>query len=169
MKATSELRILRQRISYLLGSRLRPKTPESVREVNYLGIRIVRASVEFSFCCRLHDHPIVKRAEKIVEGFDLLFMGRVGEGVASLSSHRSVLAQLRHTARHVTGLPPRCAIRCRYVDKVLRLGVLALLPNSGSVTRHLLPSAGSPRGEFPGLVGSMRCSDSLRTVPPGFA
>ena len=70
---------------------------------------------------------------------------RVGPGVAPWASPRSVLAQLRHTARQVTASPSRCAIRSRSVDKVLRLGVLALFPDRGPVTRPPFPPPG-PRG-----------------------
>src|SRR5262249_29638367 len=62
--------------------------------------------------------------------------------------------------------PPRCAIRRRCVDKVLRLGVLALFPDDGPVTRPPLPSAGSSRDEFPDFTGTMRDSDSCRPVSP---
>src|SRR5262249_40152029 len=91
---------------------------------------------------------------------------RVGPGVAPWASHRSVRAQIRHTARHVTALPPRCAIRRRLVHRLPRLGVLDLLPNGGSVTRPSLPSAGSPRGEFPGFHGTTKGSDPCRPVSP---
>src|SRR5262249_25597526 len=61
---------------------------------------------------------------------------------------------------------PRHAIRCRSVDKVLRLGVLALFPDNGSVTRPPLPSAGSSRDEFPDFRGTMKGSDPCRPVSP---
>ena len=77
-----------------------------------------------------------------------------------------MLAQLRHTARQATVSPPRYAIRCRCVDKAVRLGVLALFPDSGPVTRPPLPSAGSSRDEFPDLHGTMKGSDSCCPVSP---
>lgn len=48
----------------------------------------------------------------------------------------------------------------------MRLGVLALFPNSGSVTRPSLPSAGSSRDEFPDFHGTMEDSDSCCPVSP---
>lgn len=91
---------------------------------------------------------------------------RVGPGVAPRASHRSVLAQLRHTARQATASPPRCAVRGRYRDKGLRLGVLALVPDRGPVARPSLPSAGSSRDEFPDFTGTMEGSDSCCPVSP---
>lgn len=41
----------------------------------------------------------------------------------------------------------------------------AIFPSCGLMTRHPLPSTGSPRGEFPRFVGTMRCSDSLSPIP----
>ena len=41
-----------------------------------------------------------------------------------------------------------------------------MFPPNGSATRRLRPSTGSSRVEFPGLRGTMRRSDSLRTFSP---
>src|ERR1700720_3754333 len=41
-----------------------------------------------------------------------------------------------------------------------------MFPPNGSATRRPLPSVGSLRVRFPDLVGTMRRSDSLRTVSP---
>jgi hypothetical protein len=43
-----------------------------------------------------------------------------------------------------------------------------MFPPSSSATRRLRPSTGFPRVGFPGLVGTMRRSDSLRTFSPRF-
>src|SRR5262249_54951326 len=86
------------------------------------------------------------------------FSRRVGAGVAPRPSHRSVLAQLRHTARQVTDSPHRhkagTAIRWSLVHTILELGVSFMFPSNDSMTRRPLPSTGSPWGEFPRFAGT---------------
>jgi hypothetical protein len=89
---------------------------------------------------------------------------RVGPGVGPRAAHTSLHSQQRHTARQVTASLPRYAIRGRCVDKVLRVGVPALSPDRGSVTRPSLPSAGSsypcvrlPQGPGPACRGASTC------------
>jgi hypothetical protein len=91
---------------------------------------------------------------------------RVGPGVGPRASHRSVRAQLRHTARQVTGSHPGYALRGRCGNRGPRLGFLARWLGRGSVTRPSLPSAGRPQGEFPDFHGTIKGSDSYRPVPP---
>ena len=110
---------------------------------------------------------------------------RVGAGVAPRPSHRSVLAQLRHTALQAraslrggklrrapaAGAKPAgasSAIRCCPEHTVLELKVSIVFPSNGSLTRRPLPFAGSPWGGFPRCRGTMRRSDSLRTFLPPF-
>ncbi len=71
--------------------------------------------------------------------------GRVAGAVARPGSHRSVRAQLRHTARQVTGWLIRSAIRWCNVDTVPGSCAPAMFPSNGSMTWHLLPSPGSER------------------------
>jgi hypothetical protein len=93
-------------------------------------------------------------------------VGRVAGAVARPGSHRSVRAQLRHTARQVTGSLIRSAIRWCNVDTVPGSCAPALFPSNGSMTWHLLPSPGSERIPFPCFTGTMRCSDFLPPLPP---
>jgi len=51
----------------------------------------------------------------------VLLFRRVALGVAPQGSHKSVRAQLRHTARQATASPVRFAIRCRHVDRVTKV------------------------------------------------
>ncbi len=92
--------------------------------------------------------------------------GRVAGAVARPGSHRSVRAQLRHTARQVTGSLIRSAIRWCNVDTVPGSCAPAMFPSNGSMTWHLLPSPGSERIPFPCFTGTMRCSDFLPPLPP---
>ena len=105
-------------------------------------------------------------------------MGRVAPGITPWRSHRSVRAQLRHTARQVVAslrtARTRCrrrarsgdcfassAIRCCFVGTVPGFDAPAMFPSNGSTTRRPLPSAGSPQVGFPDLTGTMERSDSL--------
>src|SRR5436853_95682 len=56
------------------------------------------------------------------------------------------------------------AIRACFVDTVPRLGVLAMFPSLGSSPRPPLPSAGFPRREFPGFVGTTRHGEGSHHV-----
>ena len=110
-------------------------------------------------------------------------------GVAPQGSHGSVLAQLRHTARQVTGSlrdgtprhvsaaeasPASAAI----ASPVLLSAVVSLTRDRvprhsacfppAAMKRHLLPSPGSRWHLFPCFDGTMRCSDSLPPVTPHF-
>jgi hypothetical protein len=62
----------------------------------------------------------------------------------------------------------RAAIHWRCVNTESRFEALAMFPANGSLTRRLLPSTGSPRGEFPGFIGTVKRSDFLQTVSPRF-
>ena len=43
-----------------------------------------------------------------------------------------------------------------------------MFPSNGSMTRHPLPSRGSPWGEFAAFIGTMGCSDVPTPFPPHF-
>ena len=58
--------------------------------------------------------------------------------------------------------PEDAASRCCFVDTVPRFDALAMLPANESLTRCLLPYAGSPWGGFPGIHGTMRRCDFRR-------
>src|SRR5262249_51914175 len=64
------------------------------------------------------------------------------------------------------GFAAHYAIRRRFVDKVSRLGVLALWPDDDSVTRPSLPSPGSSPAEFPDFYGTTKGSSSGHPVSP---
>jgi hypothetical protein len=74
--------------------------------------------------------------------------GRPGR-LPTSAPHRSVRAQLRHTALQATNSPaasrprPGLAIRRRPVEMVSRLGVPGIFPSGGLMARRLLPSTGS--------------------------
>ncbi len=93
--------------------------------------------------------------------------GRVGEGVASLPSRRSGLAQLRHPARRAAASRALCYLPA-FREQHPGLGVPDLSPTSSSAARRPLPSAGSPSHRFP---RHRRYYEALRlpaTVPPRF-
>jgi hypothetical protein len=92
--------------------------------------------------------------------------GRGMKGLLGGRTTGSVHKTLRHTARQATASPSRYAIRGRFVNRVLRLGVPALGPDRGAVTRPPLPSAGSSWDECRRL---RRYYEGLRPLPPRLA
>src|SRR5262249_8042067 len=89
-------------------------------------------------------------------------LGRPGGCPPGLPQIRTCPTKAYGSSSH--GFALRSAIRCRFVNRVLRLGVLARSPDSGSVTRPSLPSAGSARSEFPDFHGTMEDSDPCHPV-----
>ena len=81
--------------------------------------------------------------------------GRPGQ-LPTSAPHRSVHAQLRHTALQARNSPmalrpqPSHTIRRRHVEMGSRLGVPGISPSGGLLARRLLPSTGS-RGSVPPL------------------
>jgi len=96
----------------------------------------------------------------------ILWAAGSAQGVAppGLPQIRTCPTKAYGSSRH--GFTPGGAIRSRFVNRPLRLGVLDLLPDYGSVTRPSLPSAGSSPGEVPDFRGTMEDSDSCRPVSP---
>ena len=112
------------------------------------------ASANLTFCFASEDQPKTENSRRNTEG-----------GCARAvpwRDHRSVRAQLRHTARQVTVTRCRCVIRWRFVYRGARHEGLVRFPANGPVTRHPLPLIGSLRFRFPDAHGTMKCSDSLR-------
>lgn len=73
----------------------------------------------------------------------------MGPGVAppGLPQIRTCPTKAYGSSSH--GFTPRYAIRCRPINRVLRLGVPALLPDRGSVTRPPFPPPGPPMASSP--------------------
>jgi hypothetical protein len=82
--------------------------------------------------------------------------------------HRSVLAQLRHTARQVTDSPSAALSVAVAVTGLPRYDALVRIPHHGSMTRRPLPSAGFRQKQFPSFQGTMRRSDFSTPVSPHF-
>ena len=50
---------------------------------------------------------------------------------------------------------------------VPRFDALSIFPSIGSMPRRPLPSSGSLLVRFPGLIGTMKRSDFLQSIPGG--
>ena len=83
--------------------------------------------------------------------------------VAPIASHRAS----PHNGAMVNVAPMSSAIRCSLVWMVPRFDALSIFPSTGSMPWRPLPSSGSLRVWFPGLVGTMRRSDFLSSIPGG--
>jgi hypothetical protein len=92
--------------------------------------------------------------------------GRRGDCSPRLPQIRTCPIKASGSSSH--GLAARSAIRWCFVDTGSGFCAPTLFPPSGSATRRPRPSAGFPRVGFPGLAGTMRRSDSLRTFSPRF-
>jgi len=99
--------------------------------------------------------------------------GRPGR-LPTPAPHRSGHAELRHPAlptmtSPVTSRPRPCvAIRSCRVEMGSGPGVPGIVPSSGLMARHLLPSAGSLGSVPPASAVHPRRSDSPSPVPPRF-
>ena len=106
--------------------------------------------------------------------------GRPGR-LPARAPHRSGRAEFPHPALQAHGFAARRetvahllveklaspAIRCSLVRMVPRFDALSIFPSTGSMPRRPLPSPGSLRVWFPGLIGTMRRSDFLLPIPGG--
>lgn len=104
-----------------------------------------------------------------------------GDGDGCRVPHRSGRAELPHPALQAHGFATRRrtaahrlvvvsaspAIRCSLVWMVPRFDAPSIFPSIGSMPRRPLPSSGSLSVRFPGLVGTMRRSDFLKSIPGG--
>jgi hypothetical protein len=99
---------------------------------------------------------------------------RVALGVATQGSHRSVRAQLRHTALQVIvwrrGEPrPRYAIRCGVVNTDIGVrGLRRVAPQRVDDSTPLFPSRGPSEFGSPAAAVLLRCSDFRPPFPPRF-
>ncbi len=106
--------------------------------------------------------------------------GRPGR-LPAQAPHRSGRAEFPHPALRAHGFAARrqavahllveilasSAIRCSDVWMDTRFDALSIFPSTGSMPRRPLPSSGSLEVRFPGLIGTMRRSDFLPSIPGG--